>query len=71
LIFSKKRNLKTKPEDIDFNAEELKYKSIFVLLGWGIPLIHAIIWININLRFQFDFYFLYIQEDGRETDPNI
>jgi hypothetical protein len=61
LIFSKKRNLKGKAENVDFNAEELKYRSIFVLLGWGIPIIHALIWININLRFQFDFFILKFQ----------
>eukprot|EP01080_Neovahlkampfia_damariscottae_P009172 gene9172-1259_t len=46
------RTTKTKDEDKDFYAEELKYRSIFVLIGWGFPLIHAVFWINTNLRFQ-------------------
>eukprot|EP01080_Neovahlkampfia_damariscottae_P008883 gene8883-833_t len=51
-IFICLRITKTNEEEMDFCAEELKYRTFFVLLGWGLPLIHAAFWINSNLRFQ-------------------
>jgi hypothetical protein len=53
-IFICLRQTQTKNENVDYQAKELILRCIYVLLGWGIPVIHAVIWINVNLRFQFE-----------------
>jgi hypothetical protein len=48
------RQTQTKNENVNYHAKELILRCLYVLLGWGIPVIHALIWINVNLRFQFE-----------------